>query len=94
MTEYEGLDRRQRSNGRRSDENGWHVDKRVPLALIFMMIVQTVGVVFFAGVIFTQVGHNSEAISKLASVPERIGSLEAIMQRVEHQLDNGRNRRF
>ena len=30
-----------------SDENRWHLDKKVPISLIGVMVIQTIGVVWF-----------------------------------------------
>lgn len=36
-------------------ENNWHLDKRVPVATIWVLIIQLVGGVWFASQLFTQV---------------------------------------
>jgi len=41
MSDYQGADRRNAT-----DPNGWHLDKKVPLSLIFAMLVQVVVVVW------------------------------------------------
>lgn len=43
----------------------WHADKRVPLALIFAMAVQTAGIVWWAGTLTSRVQQHTADIAAL-----------------------------
>lgn len=77
-------------------ETHWTVDKRVPLALILTIIVQTVGVVWFAAALWQQVqaqGARIEAIesykidSRLVRLEEAISNVRPQLDRIETKLD-------
>jgi len=62
-----------------SDDNRWHVDKKVPLALIFAMIVQFAIAMVFIVTVKNQGDENTRRIATLESqrIGERIAGLEA-----------------
>ena len=43
----------------------WHLDKKVPLALILAMAVQTIGVIWWAASLSTRVDHQERQIAGL-----------------------------
>jgi NAD-specific glutamate dehydrogenase len=45
--------------------DSWHLDKKVPLALILAMAVQTVGVIWWAASLSTRVDHQERQIAGL-----------------------------
>ena len=45
----------------------WHLDKRVPLALILTIVLQTAGVVWWAAGIAAQVTHHERQLQTLAA---------------------------
>lgn len=70
-------------------ESHWSVDKRVPLALILTIIVQTVGVVWFAAALWNQVQSQGDRISAIEAVKvdTRLVRLEEAMANLKPQLD-------
>jgi hypothetical protein len=59
----------------------WHLDKRVPVALIFAMLVQTAGVVWWGAT-------TSERLSNLERRVESTSPQADRLTRVEVKLDN------
>jgi hypothetical protein len=45
--------------------DSWHLDKKVPLALIMAMAIQTVGVIWWAASLSTRVDHQEREIASL-----------------------------
>jgi len=48
-------------------DGSWHVGKEIPLALIAVIVMQTIGVVWWAATLSSQVGSLSERVSRLAN---------------------------
>ncbi len=74
--------------------NGWHLDKRVPLALIVTIFLQTVGVVIWATQLSDRVAANEKALSRVEGRGDRVTRLEAnqghisrMLERIESKLD-------
>lgn len=65
----------------------WHLDKRVPLALILTIVVQTAMLGVWVGTIQARVSANERAIEASADTAERLARIEAILERVERRLD-------
>jgi hypothetical protein len=65
----------------------WHLDKRVPVALIATLILQTVSFGVWVGTIQTRVDANERALEASADTGERLARIEAILERVERRLD-------
>jgi len=61
-------------------DNSWHLDKRVPLTLIFAIFLQTVGVFWWASEINSQVKHNTEALTKHEKRPAHDEALAIIIE--------------
>lgn len=57
-------------------ENQWHLDKRVPLALIVAILAQTGGALFWASAIHWQVGNNLERIAAVEKRQTQIDELK------------------
>lgn len=62
-----------------SDDNHWHLDKKVPLALIFIMAVQFATAMYFITTVKNQGDENARRIAILESqkISERLAGLEA-----------------
>lgn len=63
-----------------SEETKWHLDKRVPLALIVAILAQTAGALFWASAIHFQVGANKEQIVALQKQIERAADVSTAVQ--------------
>jgi peptidoglycan hydrolase CwlO-like protein len=46
-------------------ENSWHLDKRVPVAFIFALVMQTMTIVWFASQMNAQIQTNQKDIQRL-----------------------------
>ena len=78
-----------------SPEQAWHLDKRVPVAIIFALLFQTVGAIWWASGLTQQVEQNVSAISTLDTSMQsgrRAAQVQAVqMGRVEEQISGLRN---
>lgn len=77
-----------------TDESRWHLDKRVPIALIVTLIIQTGGAIWWASSIASRVSSLEERVITAADQPGRIIKLETqidnltrLMGRIEDKLD-------
>ncbi len=63
----------------RDGDNHWHLDKKVPLAMIFAMVVQFATAMYFIASVKAQGDESVRRISILESqkVSERLAGLEA-----------------
>lgn len=68
------------------NENQWHLDKRVPIALIATIFVQTAGIIWWAAGITAQVNANARAIEEQSDTRERLVRIETILERLERRL--------
>jgi len=83
------------------DDRNWHLDKRVPVALIVTIVMQTIGIVWWAASISARVEvlerrldearHNQSRIVRLEAnqnaVYQRLDRIEAASRRIEAKLD-------
>lgn len=60
------------------DDQAWHLDKRIPIALIAATVAQTVALVWWAATLSSQVSANTGAIVEIrsAKIPERMPVIE------------------
>ena len=85
----------------RQDDRHWHLDRRVPVALIVTIVMQTIGIVWWAASISARVDvlearlrdtrHNQNRIVRLEAnqnaVYQRLDRIEAASRRIEAKLD-------
>ena len=72
----------------------WHLDKRVPVAIIITMIIQLVGFGVLLGNIENRVATLETASTSRSTLPERIArleerliSLQRVLERIDRKLD-------
>lgn len=76
---------------------GWHLDKRVPVAIIGAMVFQLIGFGWFVGQMDQRVAQlekrsDGHALSirdlpeKLARLDERVGTIARLLERIEKKL--------
>ncbi len=70
--------------GEPENDKAWHLDRRVPLALIFAILVQTAGAFWWASSISSRVANLETQVANQAAT--NIPSVER-MTRVETKLD-------
>ena len=84
------------------DNKNWHLDKRVPIALIATMLIQFAGIVIYVSTINSRTVENERRISVLESqkIGERLAAVEsqmvdakALLLRVEQKIDRMADRR-
>ena len=66
---------------------GWHLDKKVPLALVAAIVGQTLAAVWFASAMHSRVGVLEERVSAMADQRDRIIRMETILDRIEKKID-------
>lgn len=85
-----------------NDNDSWHRDKRVPLALIFTLVLQFAGIIAYVSRIEAQGADNERRISaleaqkiseRLAALESRVGDAKALLLRVEAKIDRISERR-
>jgi hypothetical protein len=65
------------------DDSRWHLDKRVPIALIFTIIVQTAGLVWWASSLTERVNTLERRADASAPQADRITRLEVNIEVVK-----------
>jgi len=71
----------------------WHLDKRVPIALMFAIFVQTAGAFWWASDISSRVTRLEVDASASSKISERVAKLEVISQRLEKLVDRLESKR-
>lgn len=74
--------------------NGWHIDRRIPIALVLTILIQTGGAVWWLATLNSRVSNLEEKLGAVASQPERLVRVETqvealtkTMDRIERKLD-------
>ena len=72
----------------------WTIDKHIPVALIFAMMMQTFAVIWWAAQLETRVNvlenqltQNTMLIDRVSRVEEKVSSLREASLRIEQKLD-------
>ncbi|HEV7285965.1 MAG TPA: hypothetical protein VGN75_14010 [Kaistia sp.] len=65
---------------------GWHLDKKVPLALIVTILIQTGVAIWFMGALSQRVTNIETALSSATDQPIRIVRVETQMEGVRDTL--------
>lgn len=75
-------------------ENQWHLDRRVPVAIILTLVVQLVGFGMLIGNIENRVktleiASSSRSVlpERMARLEERLVSLQRVLERIDRKLD-------
>lgn len=72
------------------DENRWHMDRRVPIAIIMALVLQALAFGVAWGSLENRVTQiemvQEQRTESLKMVPERLARLEAILERIEDIL--------
>lgn len=103
--EYVRADRnREDDDDMREPEPQWHLDKRVPLAIIFTIFLQTAGVIYVVSAWKADVDARLSQLeksdtdrkpqeSRLIRLEERLESIKSSLVRIESKLEspNGAN---
>lgn len=68
-------------------DKAWHLDKKVPLALIFAIAMQTAGALIWASKVDTTVASVVEDVSENKQDIKTISTIEPRLVRVETDID-------
>lgn len=72
-------------------ETGWHLDRRVPVAIILVLVGQLFGFGYIYANLETRVTHIESAVRDQAAatraVPERLASIEATLIAIKDRLN-------
>lgn len=71
------------------NENQWHLDKRVPIALIVTLVLQSAAIVWWASGVEARVNANTRELEEQSDTRERLVRIETILERLERRLDEG-----
>ena len=69
------------------DDKHWHLDRRVPIALIITIIMQTIGIVWWAASLSARVETLEHRFAELGAYQARIVRLEEKQNAVYQRLD-------
>ena len=75
-----------RDDCRRRPEDRWHLDKRIPLALIVTIAMQTLAATWWAASVDARLAAVEEAAATSRNVGERITRLEVQQQELRQDL--------
>ena len=77
-----------------ADDNSWHLDKRVPIALIFTMLAQFAAGIWWVADINGRVNYiererdrNSNLSGEIIQIKEQLRGIERVIGRLETFLD-------
>ncbi len=65
----------------------WHLDKRIPIALVVAIIVQTASIMFWVGSIDTRVAMLEGAQAANTDVRERVIRIEEQLKHIREGID-------
>lgn len=70
-----------------SEVTGWHLDKRVPIALIAAMTIQTAGALVWAGAAMQRMNYVEREVAASALIGERTARLEEQIRYLRQSVD-------
>lgn len=68
------------------DENKWHLDRRVPISLIFAILVQTGGFFWWAATTSEKVSVLKERLDAIAPQADRLTRVEVNIESIKDSL--------
>lgn len=68
-------------------QNHWHLDKRVPIALIAVILLQTATLGVWVGSVQERVARNERDIESGSDVGERLARVETLLETIIRRLD-------
>jgi Tfp pilus assembly protein PilO len=82
-----------------NDDNKWHLDKRVPIGIIFAILVQTFGLVWYLAKTTADVDNrlvnleeSKRAVasqeSRIIILEQRFDFIKTVLDRIERKLDH------
>jgi len=68
--------------------SNWHLDKKVPLALLFAIVVQTASAFWWAGKVDAALGYTELRIQAVEAENKLVRTLSEKVIRIESHMDN------
>lgn len=75
----------------------WHLDKRIPIAIIMTIALQTTGAIWFAATAWARINsaeqwisENKPIVQQLPVIQNDISYIKAGLQRIEVKIDRSR----
>ena len=69
------------------DNERWHLDKKVPLALVIMIAAQTIAAVWWAASLDTRVRTAELWITRNDKLESRLTRIETILERIDRRTE-------
>jgi hypothetical protein len=81
-------------------DSGWHLDKRVPIAIVLAIFFQTAGIVWFAATLENRVAqleasqaHRADERDRLIALETQMRAIHETLLRMERRLERDANQR-
>jgi len=68
----------------------WHLDKRVPVALILAIFIQTIAGAWWLATLNNRVSNAELWISRNDKLETRLTKMETILERIERKIEGAR----
>ena len=69
------------------DDNQWHLDRRIPIAIVAAIVVQTASIMFWVGSIDTRVSMLERSQAANMDVRERVIRMEEQLKHIAFGVD-------
>lgn len=66
---------------------GWHLDKRLPAALLVTLLLQTSAIVWWAATTDSRIRHVEEALASASGTDARLARIEVRVENSNRSLD-------
>ena len=70
-----------------ADKEPWHLDRKVPIALILTIIMQTAGAIWWAASLEARISRTEEMLLQQKDDPVRLARLEGFKDELLRRLD-------
>lgn len=71
---------------RRYTEKEWHLDKRVPIALIMALVLQTTSIIWWAANLDNRVAQNEKVLTDFTEYRDRVLKVEIYQENILNEL--------
>jgi uncharacterized membrane protein YukC len=68
------------------ENNGWHLDKRVPVAIIIALVMQAIYFSYSYGQVEARVDNVEAQQEAVRAIPERLAKVETLLQEIRDSL--------
>lgn len=71
---------------KKPDDTGWHLDKKVPVAIILTLAIQTGGIVWWGATTSERLNTLERSAAAAAAQPERLAKVETRLEAVQEGI--------